>query len=148
MLRFVGDAVLAIFPIRDGGISATEACQRALAAAREAESRLVALNQERQADGKVEIDFGIGLHLGDVVYGNIGVPERLEFSVIGTVANEVARLEGLTKVLGRRVLVTKIFAENVPVDWDNLGEQAIEGALAPLKVFAPATERNALKKPA
>jgi adenylate cyclase len=148
VLRFVGDAVLAIFPIRDGGISATEACQRALEAAGEAERRLAALNQERQAEGKVEIDFGIGLHLGDVVYGNIGVSERLEFSVIGTVANEVARLEGLTKVLGRRVLATKIFADNVPVAWDNLGEQSIEGALAPLTVFAPASGRSAIKKPA
>ena len=110
VLRFVGDAVLAIFPIRAGGDDARTASERALAAARDAESRLARANEGLAAQGEEPIEFGLGLHVGDVMYGNIGVPERLEFSVIGPAANEVARIEDLTKTLGRRVLVSEAFA--------------------------------------
>jgi adenylate cyclase len=137
VLRFIGDASLAIFPVRDGRTTANDAARRALAAAAEAERRLAALNRRRRAAGTAEIDFGIGLHRGDVLFGNIGVAERLEFSVIGPAANEAARLEGLTKVLGRRVLVSGAFAETVGAAWEDLGAQPIAGARDPIAVFAP-----------
>jgi adenylate cyclase len=96
-----------------------------------------ALNATRRTDGLEPLDFGLGLHVGDVMYGNIGVPERLEFSVIGPAANEVARLESLTKTLKRRVLVSGEFANNLDGEFDSLGEHALRGVGQALKVLAP-----------
>lgn len=136
VLRFIGDAVLGIFPIREDGFSETEACENALAAAAEAETRMDALNGERAKSGQDDLGFGLGLHLGDVIYGNIGVPERVEFSVIGPAANEVARLEDLTKVLERRVLVSESFAQALDRKWESLGVHALRGVGEPMEVFA------------
>ena len=137
VLRFVGDAVLAIFPIRAGGDDARTASERALAAAGDAESRLARANEGLAAEGEEPIEFGLGLHVGDVMYGNIGVPERLEFSVIGPAANEVARIEDLTKTLGRRVLVSEAFANAAGTHCEPLGAHPLRGVGAPVKVFAP-----------
>ena len=137
VLRFVGDAVLAIFPIREGGDDARTAAERALAAARDAEQRLSRTN-ERLTETKAEpIGFGLGLHVGDVMYGNIGVPERLEFSVIGPSANEVARIEDLTKKLGQRVLLSAAFAEAAGTRCEALGAHRLRGVGTPVEVFAP-----------
>ena len=137
VLGFVGDAVLAIFPIRKGKTSPRQACRKALAASADAQTRLKALNAGRQEAGDNPLDFGIGLHVGDVVFGNIGVPERLAFSVIGPVANEAARLEALTKKLERQVVVSSAFARTLPLDWSPLGSHAVAGVAEPLDVFAP-----------
>ena len=137
VLRFVGDAVLAIFPIRAGGDDARTAGERALAAARDAESRLARANEGLAAEGEEPIEFGLGLHVGDVMYGNIGVPERLEFSVIGPAANEVARIEDLTKTLGRRVLLSQAFADAAGASCEPLGAHPLRGVGAPVEVFAP-----------
>ena len=134
VLRFIGDAVLAIFPIRDG--DPKSACELAMAAARDAEGRLDALNEERASRKLPSIDYGLGLHVGDVMFGNIGVPERLEFSVIGPAANEVARIESLTKTLGRRTLASAEFARAVSRDWESTGEHALKGVGEPLEVMA------------
>lgn len=137
VLNFIGDAVLAIFPIRKGGLTRKRACQKALAAARDAQQRLSVVNQTRRADGQEPLAFGLGLHLGDVAFGNIGVPERLSFSVIGPTVNEVARLESLTKTLGRPVLVTGEIARSVPIEWDSLGQHKLRGIGHALEIFAP-----------
>ena len=137
VLRFVGDAVLAIFPIREGGDDARRAAERALAAATDAELRLSRTNERLAGTGTGPIRFGLGLHVGDVMYGNIGVPERLEFSVIGPAANEVARIEDLTKELGRTVLVSAAFAEVAGTRCEPLGVQRLRGVGAPVQVFAP-----------
>lgn len=137
VLRFVGDAVLAIFPIRGGKPATRSACRKALAAVRAADKSLAAINAERKAAGERTLAFGIGLHIGDVLFGNIGVPERLEFSVIGPAANEAARLETLTKTLKHPVLVSGEFAANLDVDWMPLGKHALRGVGAPVEVFAP-----------
>ena len=137
VLRFVGDAVLAIFPIRDGGDDARAATERALAAARDAEHRLCRTNERLADAGTDPIGFGLGLHVGDVMYGNIGVPERLEFSVIGPAANEVARIEDLTKELRRRVLLSAAFAEAAGARCEPLGAHRLRGVGVPVEVFAP-----------
>jgi adenylate cyclase len=134
VLRFIGDAVLAIFPIRDG--DPKSACEAAMVAARDAEARLRALNRERARRDLEALDYGLALHVGDVMFGNIGVPERLEFSVIGPAANEVARIESLTKTLGRRTLASAEFARSVPRYWESTGEHALEGVGAPVEVVA------------
>jgi len=91
VLRYIGDAVLAIFSDRwRPGRAASEPCTRA--PGRGAGAR----GQRRNPDGR-RCATGIGLHVGDVTYGNIGVPERLEFTVIGAAANEAARIEGMTR---------------------------------------------------
>ena len=137
VLRFVGDAVLAIFPIREGGDDARTATERALAAARDAEGRLARTNERLAEAGMEPIGFGLGLHVGDVMYGNIGVPERLEFSVIGPAANEVARIEDLTKALERRVLVSAAFSAAAGARCEPLGAHRLRGVGAPVEVFAP-----------
>ena len=106
VLRFIGDAALAIFPV---GNDAVDACRRALAAARIAGERVDADNSAHPA--RPPIRYGIGLHLGHVTYGNIGVPARLEFTVIGPAANTAARVESMSKTLGRKVVISSAFAK-------------------------------------
>jgi class 3 adenylate cyclase/uncharacterized protein (DUF427 family) len=105
VLRYIGDAVLAIFPTED---SPASACERALHGARIAAERIREVN--RANPDKAPLRYGIGLHIGNVTYGNIGVPERLEFTVIGAAANEAARVESMTKELQKAVLTSTAFA--------------------------------------
>lgn len=140
ILNFIGDAVLAIFPIRRGQATARQACKRALVASREARKRLAATNAERQARGAEALSFGLGLHLGEVLFGNIGVPERVSFSVIGPTVNEVARLEGLTKELGHPVLATESFARYLSERWRRLGSYELRGVGQAMAVYAPPAE--------
>jgi adenylate cyclase len=144
ILGFIGDAVLAIFPIRKGQATSAQACKRALAAARLAAQRVAKLNKDRATAGRDPIAYGLGLHLGDVTFGNIGVAERLAFSVIGPTVNEVARLEGLTKKVGRPVIASELFREALAngAAWENLGEHKLSGVHRALKVFAPAAEAD------
>ncbi|HWN66962.1 MAG TPA: adenylate/guanylate cyclase domain-containing protein [Haliangium sp.] len=140
VLALIGDAVLAVFPIgpTSPGAAGDEgaACARAVAAARDAQARRARSNAARATTGKPLIDFGIGLHVGDVAYGNIGVPERLCFTVIGPTANEVARLESLTKTVGHPVLASDRFAREVQLAWQQLGLHELRGARMPRAVFA------------
>ncbi len=130
VLRFVGDAVLAIFPVSDERQMAA-ASRNVVSAVREALRRRDAL----EATGK-PVKFGIALHLGDVLFGNIGVPARLEFSVIGPCANEVARIEELTKALSRPVLVSGDLAAALDgVALVDLGSHPLKGVGAPLQIF-------------
>jgi len=135
VLRFIGDAVLAIFPIRDGHANEAEACATALAAARDAVGRMAELNKTRKKDKNDELGFGIGLHVGDVMYGNIGVPERVEFSVVGPAANEAARIETLTKSLGHQVIFSDHFASAIDESWQSLGKHELRGVGEPMEVF-------------
>jgi len=139
ILNFIGDAVLAIFPIARGRATARQACRRALAASRDAQQRLAATNAERKARGAKPLAFGLGLHVGEVLFGNIGIPERISFSVIGPTVNEVARLEALTKKLKEPVLATESFARNVKVEWVRLGRHKLRGVGEPIEVLAPAS---------
>ncbi len=135
VLRFIGDAVLAIFPFSEHSGPAS-ACRQAESAARRAFEKLEDVNTQRRKAGLAELKFGLGLHLGFVLFGNIGVPERLEFSVIGPSANEAARLEGLTKTLGHNILASGEFVDHSRASWRDLGEQEIRGAVKALSVFA------------
>jgi adenylate cyclase len=83
----------------------------ALAAAREILARVEALNATETAAGNPALGLDIALHAGDVTYGNIGTADRLDFTVIGPAVNEAARLEGLCKVLGKPILISKAFVQ-------------------------------------
>ena len=141
--NFIGDAVLAIFPIRGGQAAEKRACAQAFAASVEAQSRLDAINAQRGGAGEPVLRFGLGLHVGDVLFGNIGVPDRVSFSVIGPTVNEVARLEALTKELGRPVVASDRFARNIDLAWEALGEHSLRGVGDPIEVLAPNTDQGA-----
>ena len=132
VLRFIGDAVLAIFPIAADGAAAS---RTALAAAQDAIGRMAALNERRQGRGDSRLEFGIGLHVGEVLYGNIGVPERIEFTVIGQAANEAARIESLCKTLGVPLVLSADFVRALPGPWISLGRHALRGVGEPQEVF-------------
>ena len=136
ILAFIGDAILAIFPV-DEEKNSKAACEAALAACGEARRRLAALNRERQAEEAEALSFGLALHLGDVLFGNIGLPERVSFSVIGPTVNEVARLEALTKELDREILASGTFASQTSIAWESLGCHELRGVTAPVEVFSP-----------
>jgi len=128
VLRFIGDAALAIFPV---GANAAEACSRALDAAREAIARMRKLNESRPTP----LRFGIGLHLGDVLYGNIGTPSRIEFTVIGAAANEAARIESKCKELGADLIISAPVARELGGKLRSLGEHRLRGVGAPIELF-------------
>ena len=139
VLRFIGDAVLAIFPVKKTiPDDSRRAAGIALEAALDAEARLEKLNQQRTSYGLQPVDFGLGLHIGKLTFGNIGVAERLEFSVVGPAANEVARLEALCKKLKYRVLASEDFASLVDANWKSLGEHTLRGAANKVGISTPA----------
>ena len=142
VLRFIGDAALAIFPtgvsshgVDRGCCTNEEACHRAIEAAVDARQRIDDLNRRRAGEGKPPLEFGIGLHMGEVTYGNIGVPGRLEFMVVGAAANEAARLEGLTKSLGRSILVSAEFTACHAKELVSLGRHEMRGIDGPREIF-------------
>ena len=104
VLKFLGDGMLAIFPFEDA--TRTQICCRALDAAAEAMRAIDQLNTARREMGKPPAAVDLALHLGDVLYGNVGAVDRLDFTVIGPAVNEAARIEALCERLGRRVLVS------------------------------------------
>jgi adenylate cyclase len=132
VVSLIGDAVLGLFRIEG---AAEEACGRALAAANEARRRLGAPSP---AEAGTAFDFGISLHLGEVIYGNVGVPERLQFTLVGSAVNEVVRVQDLTKTLGYPVLATGPFADAVACPWQPLGEHGLRGLDKPMPILTPA----------
>lgn len=142
ILSFPGDAVLAIFaiggserPLEDVCLPEEGACAAALAAAREARVRVDALNRVRAERGEAPLEFGLALHVGDVMYGNLGVPQRMQFTVIGAAANEAARLASLCKHLGKWVLVSTAFPGCFPGELVSLGHHALRGVEVPQEIF-------------
>jgi adenylate cyclase len=135
VLRFIGDAVLAVFPVGEEGGALKQACRTALAAAKDAIKRMKALNRRRRTAGKPELGFGIGLHLGDVMYGNIGTPNRIEFTVIGAAANEAARIESLTKTLGVEFLMSDSVVQQLRGKFRSLGKHALRGVGQKIELF-------------
>lgn len=134
VLKFIGDAMLAIFPIQDD-LDRDRACRTALTAAEEALSRLAKANAERRARGEREIDLGLALHTGSVMYGNIGAPDRLDFTVIGPAVNLTARIAGLCRPLKRQLLASERFASPCGSELVSLGKHAMRGLSEPQQIF-------------
>jgi len=142
ILSYIGDAVLAIFAIDGTERSLREACFReegacaaALAAARDARARVDALNERREQASEPPLRFGLALHVGDLMYGNLGVSQRMQFTVIGAAANEAARLAGMCKDLGRWVLVSSAFPSCFPNEMVSLGHHVMRGVDTPQEIF-------------
>jgi class 3 adenylate cyclase len=132
VLKFIGDGMLAIFPVTGTPTDACEAALRALVAAR---AGMAHLNTGRQQQGLPPLSFGAALHLGEILWGNIGSSDRLDFTAIGPAVNLVSRLEGLCKPLGRSVLISGAVAAETKTTLVPLGEHALRGIAAPCAVF-------------
>ena len=133
ILKFIGDGLLAIFPL-----SQPQACANLLHAVAEARRAMTALNEKNSETGRSPLNYGIGVHVGDVMYGNIGSRARLDFTVIGPAVNMASRLEALTKQLGKPVLLSRAFADFVKNDFDleRVGEHEVRGFKDPIELFA------------
>jgi adenylate cyclase len=133
ILKFIGDGLLAIFPL-----SLPSACASLLHAVAEARQAIAALNEKNSKTSRAPLNYGIGVHVGDVMYGNIGSRTRLDFTVIGPAVNMASRLEAFTKQLGRTVLLSRAFADFVQSDFDleRVGEYPVRGFSDPIELFA------------
>ena len=137
VLKFIGDGMLATFPFEEADRAKT--CRRALDAAIEAMRNIDALNAARAARGAPVAAVDLALHLGDVLYGNVGATDRLDFTVIGPAINEVARIEALCEPLGRPVLASAEFvaaARDCSERLESLGRRALRGVRQEKEIFA------------
>jgi adenylate cyclase len=133
ILKFIGDGLLAIFPL-----SQPNACANLLHAVTEARQAMMALNETNLEAGWAPLNYGIGVHVGDVMYGNIGSSSRLDFTVIGPAVNMASRLETLTKQVGKPVLLSHAFADLVKDEFEleRVGEFPVRGFNDPIELFA------------
>jgi adenylate cyclase len=135
VLKLIGDGTLAIFT----GETAAEACRRAIAAHRVMRRRVDALNRRRAADGLPATEVYLGLHEGDVSYGNIGSKDRLDFTVIGPAVNEVSRIAAMCRSAERDVLVSAVFAASAAApdraQLVSVGRYALRGVERPQELF-------------
>jgi adenylate cyclase len=135
VLKFMGDGLLAIFPVADGGGDEAAVCQNALVAAREARNAVRELRYSLLGGPAEAVNFGLALHLGNVLYGNIGGSNRLDFTCIGPAVNLAARMEKLTAPLKRTIVASANFAQYAPDDWQDIGEFAVAGFARAQRVF-------------
>ena len=140
VLKFIGDGMLAIFALRSGE-DISKWCSAALRAAQAAAESVRTANAARQKAGALEIRFGLALHLGEVYYGNIGAPDRLDFTVIGPAVNHASRLEKIAPELGRIVVTSASFAAAAAEPLEHLGWHRLRGVAEPQEVFAPRLSR-------
>jgi adenylate cyclase len=136
VLKFIGDAMLATFSFEES--NRAETCRRALDAAIEAMANIDALNTARTAAGVPVVSVDLALHIGEVLYGNVGATDRLDFTVIGPAINEVARIEALCEPLGRAVLVSAEFVAAVvggEARLQSLGRHALRGVRELKEIF-------------
>ena len=136
VLKFIGDGVLAIFPV--AGASPRPACDSALRAVSAARVGMAHLDEARRLEGLAPLPFGAALHLGEILWGNIGAADRLDFTAIGPAVNLVSRLEGLCRPLDKTVLISGAFAAQTAMPLIPLGEHVLRGIAAPCPVFTVA----------
>ena len=134
VLKFIGDGVLAIFPVVGG--APRGACDAALRAVSAARAGMAHLDKERLQKGLPPLPFGVALHLGEMLWGNIGAADRLDFTAIGPAVNLVSRLEALCRPLGEPVLVSGALAAETDAPLTALGTHALRGIASPCAVFA------------
>ena len=132
VLKFMGDGVLAIFPVT---ATPGEACEAALRAVTAIRAGMAHLDATRTSQGLPPLPFGAALHFGDMLWGNVGAADRLDFTAIGPAVNLVSRLEGLCKPLGRTVLISGALAVETTMPLVPLGDYELRGIAEPCSVF-------------
>lgn len=143
VLKFIGDGLLAIFPVATDGSNADRVCGGVLDVASIVRGKIAALRDTIDIEGVDELRFGLALHLGEVLYGNIGGGNRLDFTCIGPAVNLAARLEKLTGPLGRTLLASDGFAQHCRARLTSVGEFALAGFTARQTAFGLADEGRA-----
>jgi adenylate cyclase len=141
VLKFMGDGILAVFSGPRG-----DACRQALDAAEAAGSAIARLNRERSAAGLPVTGFTVALHEGEVLYGNVGSRERLDFTVIGPAVNEVSRIQAMSRSLDQPILVSADFAAACGHGRERLvclGRYALRGVGRPQELFTLDPDRAA-----
>jgi adenylate cyclase len=133
VLKFMGDGVLAIFPV--AGESPAGACEAALKAVSAARAGMAHLDATRRQHGLPSLSFRAALHVGEILWGNIGAADRLDFTAIGPAVNLVSRLEGLCRSLDRAVLISGALAAETTATLIPLGSHALRGIAAPCAVY-------------
>ncbi|WP_353643190.1 adenylate/guanylate cyclase domain-containing protein [Mesorhizobium sp. WSM2239] len=137
IMSFLGDGFLAVYPCDRHREPSEIACRAALTAAFKANARMADLNEERKQKGLAEIGYGIGLHVGNVMFGNVGLTDRLTFSAFGSAVNEVQRLQMLTKKYPHRLIASKDFATYTGGGWVTLGREKLAGVKQKLTILHP-----------
>jgi adenylate cyclase len=133
VLKLIGDGTLAIFTADDRA----QACGAALSAAIAARAGIVELNRRRAAGGKPVTDMYLGLHVGEVFYGNVGSRERLDFTVIGPAVNEASRIAAMCRSVDQPVLMSSAFADvgDIKRRLISVGRYALRGVAQPQELF-------------
>jgi adenylate cyclase len=144
ILSFIGDGFLAIFPCERHQKGSGEACTLALSGALDAMDRMGETNRQLLQKGEAALGYGLSLHIGNVMFGNVGLAERLSFSVFGSAVNEAARLETLTKKLGTPIIASREFMAYCGGEWEALGNELLRGVHAPMAVFRPTQTGRAM----
>ena len=137
ILSFLGDGFIAVYPCDRHREPSEIACRAALGAAFKATARMSALNENRKRQGLSEIGYGIGLHVGNVMFGNVGLNDRLTFSAFGSAVNEVQRLQTLTKKYPQNVIASQDFATYCGGGWITLGREKLRGVKEKLTILHP-----------
>jgi adenylate cyclase len=133
VMKFIGDAMLAVFSLdhRDAEIASNAALQ----AAREAIAAMNAHNITCVECGEPSVDFGIALHMGEVIFGNIGAPDRLDFTVIGPAVNRVVRIEEMCRKLDCGLLVSAEVARHCREELASIGRHDLRGVGEKVELF-------------
>ena len=139
ILKFMGDGLLAVFPIAKGHGNIGEVCVRVLEAAREARANVDAMRYP-SGEGVERFRFGVALHIGGILFGNIGGSSRLDFTCIGPAVNLAARLEKIAGRLARTVVASEAFAGACAEGWTDLGEFPVAGLSKAARVYGLAEE--------
>jgi adenylate cyclase len=135
ILKFMGDGLLAVFPIAKDGGNLAEVCGRVLEAGRKARANVDAMHYPSAGNAVERFRFGVALHIGSILFGNIGGLSRLDFTCIGPAVNLAARLEKIAGRLHRTVVASAAFAGACNNDWLDLGEFPIAGFSQAQRVF-------------
>jgi adenylate cyclase len=133
VLKFIGDGLLAIFPLAAHGTKV--ACAAAMSAVRAARQGMARLDEQRVGTGLPALPFGVALHLGAVMYGNIGAPDRLDFTAIGPAVNLTSRIEGLCRKLGCPVLISEAVSAQCSEILAQMGRHSMRGIKEPVTLF-------------
>lgn len=135
VLKFMGDGLLAVFPIAEDASDGAEVCKRVFDAAQECRASIAELSHDTGTETIDGFRFGLALHVGRVLYGNIGGGDRLDFTCIGPAVNLAARIEKIAGQLGRSVVASSLFKRYGDEQWTDLGEFAVAGFSAPERIY-------------
>lgn len=135
ILKFMGDGVLAIFPV-SAKRSMRDAAMAALRASNGIAVSFDAWNLERERNGQKRLGFGIAVHGGEVMYGNVGASGRLDFTAIGPAVNMVSRLQSLCRELGRPILLSRQIRDHWPQACESLPKRQLRGVAGDTEIFA------------